>query len=178
MAIDQRRQANRTKGLLAKRQGQRFESLIENACEYYRRTGSADIIKTPEPMKPIKPIGAGRFVAVYTTTAQADFKGTLKGGRSVLFEAKYTSTGRMAQDRVTPEQAEQLEREYRLGAAVFVLCGFELKGTYNIPWPIWSNMRQHYGRKYVTPDDIGEYKVVDSQGIPLFLASYLTQKKE
>lgn len=160
---------NHTRGQLSKLRGQRFESLIEAACDYYRRRGEADIIKTPEPMKPIKSLGAGRFVAVYTSTAQADFKGTLKGGRSILFEAKYTATGKMQQDRVTPEQAEQLEQEYKLGAVVFVLCAFEGNGVYNIPWSVWRDMSQCYGRKYITQRDVAECRVSEYGGIIRFL---------
>lgn len=55
----------------------------------------------------------GHFVAVYVKKAQADFKGFLRGGLAVNFEAKHTDTPRMEQDRVTPEQADRLERAFR-----------------------------------------------------------------
>ena len=59
-------------------------------------------------MRPIKDMGGGKFLAVYTKAAQADYKGLLAGGRAINFEAKHTDTGRMEQSRVTEDQAERL----------------------------------------------------------------------
>jgi len=97
----------------------------------------ADIEKTPEPMQPTKDLGNGHFIAHYTGTAQADYKGFLMGGRAVNFEAKYTDTGRMAQDRVTEDQADRLERAHRYGAHAFVLCSFGAVAFYRVPWEVW-----------------------------------------
>ena len=130
--------------------GADFEELIGAACEYYRGRGVADIEKTPEEMKPIKNMGSGRFVAVYVKKAQADFKGFLRGGLAVNFEAKHTSTPRMEQDRVTPEQADRLERAFRYGAAAFVVCSFSGKDFFRVPWEVWRNMKARYGHKYIT----------------------------
>ena len=115
----------RYQGKVSKAQGDFFEKLIEAGCDYYRLKGIADIEKTPEPMQPIKDLGDGKFIAHYTKTAQADFKGFLQGGRAVNFEAKYTDTGRMSQDRVTEDQAERLERAYQYGAWAFVLYNLD-----------------------------------------------------
>lgn len=162
----------KTMGAVSKWQGQRFEQQIEAACDYYRRIGAADIQKTPEPMKPVKPLGQGKFVAVYTTKAQADFKGTLKGGRSILIEAKTTSTGKMEQSRVTPEQQEQLEREWRMGADTYVLCHFCGKGAYRIPWSAWRKMKELFGRKYITPGDVADFRIPVKNGILDFLGAF------
>lgn len=162
--------AYQVRGSLSRVQGERFEQQIEIACEIYRRSGRADIQKTPEPVKPLRPMGDGRFLAVYTTKAQADFKGTLRGGRSILFEAKSTSTERMEQKRVTVQQSEQLERAYQLGAEVFVLCQFCGNGVYRIPWSFWREMKERVGRKYITAADVKEYKIeVCGSGLLAFL---------
>ena len=76
-------------------QGAFFEQMINGACDFYRSRQIADIEKTPEPMRPIKDLGGGKFIAHYTKAAQADFKGFLFGGQTVMFEAKHTDTGRM-----------------------------------------------------------------------------------
>mgnify|MGYP000975878020 CR=1 FL=1 len=56
-------------GARSRAEGAGFESIIDNACAYYRSIGLADIEKTPEPMRPIgSPDRAGRFLACYTTT--------------------------------------------------------------------------------------------------------------
>ena len=103
----------RRQNQLNRHRGAQFEDLIRAACDYYRGRGVADIEKTPEEMKPIKNMGKGHFVAVYVKKAQADFRGFLRGGLAVNFEAKHTDTPRMEQDRVTPEQADRLERAFR-----------------------------------------------------------------
>ena len=91
-------------------QGAFFEQMINRACDFYRIRQIADIEKTPEPMQPTKDLGGGKFIAHYTSTAQADYKGFLFGGRAVNFEAKYTDVEKMTQDRVTVDQTEALER--------------------------------------------------------------------
>ena len=90
-------------GKIARECGKQFEGRIDAALEYYAIKGFADIEKTPEPMKPIKDLGNGRFIACYEKKAQPDYKGTLKGGRSIMFEAKFTATERMEQSRVLEE---------------------------------------------------------------------------
>ena len=97
MAKDPKRQLL---GKIARQKGQYFEQRLDGSFDYYRDRGYAVIEKTPEPMKVIKPEGSGRFLACYTKKAQVDYKGTLKGGRTILIEAKFTSTDRLTQDRV------------------------------------------------------------------------------
>lgn len=160
----------RFQGKLNKAQGAMFEQLIEAGCNYYRQHGIADIEKTPEPMQPIKDLGGGKFIAHYTSTAQADFKGFLMGGVAVNFEAKYTDTGKMAQDRVTEDQAERLERAHQYGAHAFVLCSFGAIGFYRVPWTVWRDLKAHFGHKYITPQEAERFKVrIGGPGVLLFL---------
>ena len=68
----------RQQGRRAKYAGERFENMISAACNYYRSQNIADIEKTPEPMRPLKPYGdrrRGQYVAVFTKKAQNDYKG-------------------------------------------------------------------------------------------------------
>jgi len=140
--------------------GQIFEEIIEAACRYYRQAGVAEIEKTPEAMKPLgRSNGKGQFLACYTKKAQPDFKGTLAGGCSVVFDAKTTSTGRIQQSVVTDEQAGDLERHSRLGAVCFIFVSFDFQHYYRIPWEVWREMKSRYGRKYLKPEDIHEYEI-------------------
>ena len=66
-------------GSISRANGLHFEEIIDAGCNYYRVKGAADIEKTPEPMRPIKDMGGGKFLAVYTKAAQADYKGLLAG---------------------------------------------------------------------------------------------------
>lgn len=139
--------------------GAAFEKLIEASCEVYKSRGIAYIEKTPEPMRPIS--GAdrqGKFTAIYTSSAQPDYKGTLSGGMAVVFEAKHTDSDTMKQDRVTPAQADALRTHYALGALCFVLISIKDR-CFAIPWTVWDNMKKVYGRKYITASDVKEYEV-------------------
>lgn len=67
---------------------------------------------------------------MFEKPAQPDYKGTLQGGRAVVFEAKHTSTGQMEQSRVTEAQAKRMEHHQELGALCFVVAGFGSEEVY------------------------------------------------
>lgn len=162
---------NSYKGARSRKMGLAFENLITASCDYYRSIKMADIEKTPEPMRPVSGGDkGGRFIAVYTEQAQPDFKGTLKGGRSVNFEAKYTDTDKMSQYRVSPTQAVRLGRMSDMGGVAFVLCSFGARDFFRVPWAVWNNMKETFGRKYVTAKDLEPFRVkVGKTGVLLFL---------
>lgn len=150
---------NRIGGRKARTNGENFEALIERACNGYQVAGAAFIEKTPEPMRPLKPTKAGQFLACYTKQAQPDFKGTIKNGRAVVFEAKHTASGRIEQSRVTPEQSAALDIHCELGALCFVLVSFNLDTFYRVPWTVWSNMENVYGKKSMNAKDLEPYRI-------------------
>ena len=157
-------------GMRNRAQGKLFEQRIDAALVHYDYLGLASVEKTPEPMRPIKRLTEGRFVAVFEKPAQPDYKGTLKGGRAVVFEAKHTSTGQMEQSRVTADQAKRLDRHQALGALCFVVAGFGQEDVFRVPWEVWRDMKAAFGRKYVTPKDLEEYRVcLGSSGVLLLL---------
>lgn len=157
-------------GAVSRAQGAQFEKSIAGACDLYREKGMADIEKTPEPMRPIKSLGEGRFVAIFEKQAQPDYKGTLAGGQAVVFEAKSTATDRITQDRVTEDQAERLTRCVKLGGMAFVLCQFASGQVYKLPWDVWANMREQFGVRYITEESAALYRCrLTAGGEPLFL---------
>lgn len=153
---DPRRQIQ---GSLAHARGKNFESRLDASFAYYADRGFAIVEKTPEPMRPAKSLGNGKFIAFFEKKAQPDYKGIIKGGRMVMFEAKFTATERLEQSRVKREQSDYLDRHQRLGARCFVLAGFLSGEVYRIPWPIWSAMKENFGRKYVIEADLDKYRV-------------------
>lgn len=95
---------------------------------------------------------------------------TLQGGRAVVFEAKHTNTGQMEQSRVTEAQAKRLEHHQELGALCFVVAGFGAEEVFRVPWKVWRDMKAAFGRKYVTPKDLEEYRVrLGRSGVLLLL---------
>ncbi|WMI81580.1 Holliday junction resolvase RecU [Anaerotignum sp. MB30-C6] len=148
-------------------QGHLFESAIVAACNTYRDTGRAEINKTPEPFRVLSKSKYGIFTGRFTAHAQPDFQGTLTDGRSIVFEAKTTSSDRMKRDVLTAEQQDALERHTNLGAVAAVCICIDDKFFF-IPWTIWRDMKEHYGRKYITANDVEEYRV-KFNGTVLFL---------
>lgn len=164
-------QNRRAMGYLNRARGEAFEEQIKTACEYYRYVNAADIEKTPEPMKVLEPIGKGRYVCCFEKKAQPDFRGTLKGGRAIMFDAKYTSTGKMHQREITEEQAKKLTVNQALGGISFVLVSFgPREGVYRIPWKAWQQMKDGLGRAYFTPAEATDYKIqIGRTGALMFL---------
>jgi len=146
-------------GAVNRAQGKHFEDYIDLALRYYDQRGEAAIEKTPEPMRPTKDLGNGKFIAYYEKQAQPDYKGVLKGGRAVIFEAKYTSAEKMEQSRVTREQSDTLDHYEAMGAVCFVVAAFDRRGYYRIPWETWRRMKELYGRKYIKPEDVDGFRL-------------------
>lgn len=158
------------RGKQARLAGSYFESMISGSCDYYLDRGLAKIEKTPEPMKPLGPKNyKGQFLACYTKQAQPDYKGTLKGGRAVVFEAKHTDDDRIEFNRLTKEQRDDLEHHHKLGAVAFVLVSMSLTECFRVPWAVWRDMAATYGRKYMTRDELKPYKVPVVAGFVKFL---------
>lgn len=158
------------RGKRARVAGNYFEAMISGTCDYYRSKGLAEIKKTPEPMKPLGPKNRkGQFLACYTKQAQPDYGGTLKGGRSIYFEAKHTDDERIEFGRLTKEQRDDLEHHHKLGAIAFVLVSMGMTECFRVPWPVWRDMASIYGRKYMTRDELQAYKVPVVAGFVKFL---------
>ena len=108
--------ARRYQNTVNNAQGHFFEDAIKAGCAYYSARGRAEIDKTPEPFRVMEKLGGGIFKGRFTAPAQPDFQGTLAGGRSIVFEAKHTTTDRLKRDVLTGEQQDTLERHAASGA--------------------------------------------------------------
>lgn len=139
-------------------QGQCFEREILAGCRMYEQHKIAVIDKTPEPFRVTKKHQNGLFTGRFNTPAQPDFQGTLKGGQSIVFEAKKTSKDRITRNVLTDTQMEVLEKHNRLGALCGVCVGIQ-DSFFFIPWNVWRDMKEMYGRQYLKPEDIEEYRV-------------------
>lgn len=139
----------------ARNAGTTFEDIISDSCEYYEEKGIAKIEKTPEPMRTLRSLGRGRYEAVYTKQAQPDYKGTLCGGKAVVFEAKHTDTDRIKRSVISDEQEKCLNAYEQMGAECFVLVSFFFVKFYRIPWYIFRDMKDYFGRKHIKYTDWG-----------------------
>lgn len=144
--------------------GKNFERFVEMGCDYYRQEGLADISKFPEPFRVTELMARGRFKGQFIGKANPDFEGTLKGGKSICFECKYTNNKSIRQAVVTEKQGEILDAKYKLGGIVGVCCGIGDRHFF-VPWSIWANMEIHFGKKSASAEDLKDYEVPFRQGI-------------
>lgn len=144
--------------------GKNFESFISVACDYYRDMGLADIVKVDEPFMVLELYDRGKFKGQFTKKANPDFEGTLKGGQSICFEAKYTSQRRMSKSVISDKQEEVLNYKSALGAVVGVCVGIGQRYFF-VPWEVWANMEEIYGKKSVSADDLAKFKVKFRYGV-------------
>ena len=137
-----------------------------NGEGYPDPTASTALARVQHSQKGLrKPDRQGRFLACYTKAGQPDFKGTLTGGRAVVFEAKHTDSDKIDQSRLTPEQVESLTLHHKLGAAAFIMVSVGLENFYRVPWEVWRDMKQIYGRKHMKLEDLEPYRVQYIAGI-------------
>lgn len=158
MQYDQKKARRQWQNSVNNAQGHHFEGYIKAACTHYNITERAEIDKTPEPFRVSKKHKDGTFTGRFTALAQPDFQGTVRGGRSICFEAKYTTTDRMKRSVLTDKQMETLEYHEKLGAIAAVCIGIQDKFFF-IPWEIWRDMKKHYGRQYVKAEEVETYRV-------------------
>lgn len=167
LTVDKEKAKQRYQNMVNNAQGHFFEGYIKAGCAYYSDRGRADVDKTPEPFRVLSKSRDGVFKGRFTARAQPDFQGTLDGGRSIVFEAKYTTTDRMKRDVLTREQQDALERHARRGAVAAVCAGIG-NDFFFVPWSVWRDMKEHFGRKYVTAADLEPWRV-RFNGAVLFL---------
>lgn len=165
-------------GYQSRAAGEFFESQIEGSLHWHFDRGLLKATKTPEPMKPIRPMGKkGQFLSHYDKKAQVDFCGTMVGGRSVRFEAKQTSTDRFERKRLTKEQMDDLRDHQKLGALSFVLLCFGHDHFYRVPWKVWDEMKAIYGHQYVTEKDVQQFRIPYTSGVIKILHGILDVNK-
>ena len=139
-----------------RRAGSSSESILESMFEYQFKLGNMYIQKNNEPMKCIKNIGHGKFIAIYTGKSQPDFKGTIKGGRCIVIETKHTSTDRISMSCIDSSKNDEKMYLYNyesMGALCFIAIIFDNANPCMIPFHHFVSMKEIYGRKYMTRDE-------------------------
>lgn len=159
-------------GRRANAAGGMFEKILDAACGHYREKGIAVIEKTPEPMRPLKPYGdrgRGQYIACFEKRAQPDYKGVLRNGKAVIFEAKHTDKDRIQESVITETQRQNLDDFEKMGAQCFVMVSMGFQEFYRVPWRIFGDMKSRYGRKYMNAEDLGQFRLKQDGGILLIL---------
>lgn len=158
MAYDEKKAKQQWRNKVNNAQGHIFEQCIKTACLIYAELGRAQVEKIPEPFMVTHKGTGGIFSGRFTALAQPDFQGTMAGGQSVVFEAKYTTTDRLRREVLTKEQMDALDRHWKMGASAAVCAGIQDQYFF-VPWKVWDGMKERFGRKYVTARDLEPYRV-------------------
>jgi penicillin-binding protein-related factor A (putative recombinase) len=113
--------------------GRWYQRLVTAACRLYDAQERAYIAEIPTPMG----IAKGGEAAFFKAKAITDYFSTLKGGRSVAFDAK-GSLDDVYRAGIPDHQLRVMERVHRLGGISGVLIGFPVEETIRswwVPWP-------------------------------------------
>lgn len=142
-----------------KANGAIFEQIISSSCNYYLDEEIAFIEKTPEPFRITSKSQNGVVSGFYAKAGQPDYKGILFGGMGVMFEAKHTDTPQIKQSAVTENQAKNLDIYHKFGALCFVLVSMGFESFYRVPWEVWKHMKELFGHKSMSLEELAPYEV-------------------
>ena len=156
-------------GRRSKASGETFERWLTNACEFYLREGWAHIEKTPEPFHITGKDTNGVVRGYYEKKGQPDYKGILCDGTGIMFEAKHTDSNRINQSVVTDKQWESLDIYERFGAHCYVMVSMGLMKFYRVPWGIWKQMKELFGHKFMTEQELKPYQLQEKHCTILIL---------
>jgi recombination protein U len=151
----------RMTGRRSKAAGETFERWLSDACEFYLRNGWAHIEKTPEPFHITGKDKNGVIRGYYEKKGQLDYKGILCDGSGIMFEAKHTDSDRIRQGVITDKQWESLDIYESFGAHCYVMVSIGLSGFYRVPWNIWKQMKDKFGHKYMTEEELKPFKLAE-----------------
>lgn len=167
-------------GRRSRESGEFFEGMMIAASGFYEDCGLAAVDKTPEPMHIIQAHdrARGRFIACFSKKAQPDFKGVLADGTMILFDAKHTDKPKISRDVITVEQERCFERYRKLGAICFVVVSLGFEKFYRVPWQIFRDMKERFGRKYMDETDLEPYQIKYNNGIVKYLEGIELKERE
>lgn len=141
--------------------GKVLEKNIIQANAYYEHSKLAVITQMPTPVDITKVIA--NKVTGFLTRSTVDFYGTLKGGRSIYFDAKETNEPRFAvanNTKLHEHQIEYLRKQHLMSSLCFLIVDFTAeREAYLIPWPVvakYLEEAQTGGRKSIPLQDCRE----------------------
>jgi len=152
-----------------KASGEIFEKWISDACTFYLKQSIAHIEKTPEPFHITGKERNGTVRGYYEKKGQPDFKGILCDGTGIMFEAKHTEQGKILQSVVSDTQWRNLDIYESFGAHCYVMVSMGLRRFYRVPWSIWKRMKELFGHKHMTADELEPYRLQEKNCTILFL---------
>ncbi|TPE70647.1 Holliday junction resolvase RecU [Halalkalibacterium halodurans] len=143
------------------KRGMALEQGIIHTNSTYRAQGIAIVDKIPTPWRVYYDKRSNRSQATPLEKSTVDFSGTIRGGRSIHFEAKSTQNKTsFPLKNVSDHQVDYLSYVHCLGAISFFIIEFEtLNERYLVPIDFivacWERMKQG-GRKSIAINELRE----------------------
>ncbi len=129
--------------------GRGLEELVQAQNAFYAARGIANIQKISTPWKVIRQ--GNRIVSAFPEgKSTLDFRGTVRGGIPVSFDAKESEDERgLPLKHIQPHQVEYIRTALPLGEVSFLLCCVKPLGAYYVAngadvvrrWDLWQKTR-------------------------------------
>ena len=135
--------------------GRAWEKTLEMFHRRYESTRLAVVVRTPPPVRILRAVKPGQFLAVYEKQGPPDYI-LIADGVAVMAEAKHTASKRWPLANVHAHQAERLDGWLREGGASVVLLHHSSSGSsWVLMWdrlaPLWREWRDAKRRGTTRP---------------------------
>jgi recombination protein U len=116
--------------------GMGFEYALEHTNRMYEAMELAVVNKRPTPVRIQQKIAGGKITGYLEKPSTVDFDGTLRGGRSIVYEAKECrDPNRFPLSNIEEHQVDYLRKCHELGGISFILIEFTTyRAIYLIPY--------------------------------------------
>ena len=159
----ERRSRSQQSAAAAAASGNDLEGWLDDQHEAARALRLADLEHQNPAVRVLRHLDAARFEGQWRARSGPDYRGTLRGGRSVTVEAKNAGRDRLKlvddgsphYDGVKQHQADALNRALALGGVALLVVRFrrraqgrDVETTYAVPWDAVCGMAS------IGPDDV------------------------
>jgi penicillin-binding protein-related factor A (putative recombinase) len=135
-------------GARAKAGGDAFEDRLKHQHDAYRLLRTIYVVPVPQPVRRIRTLGKGQFVACYEGEGPPDYMGILDEV-PVVFDAKSTASTTWGYGLLKEHQAVDLDDAEFANGFGFILLSM-VGAVWVIPWkvlgPMWWAWRRNPGR--------------------------------
>ncbi len=155
---------NQLRGAKAQQAGEGWEAWLARQHQVARQRGIARIRKVSPWVKILKKLGMGRFMVAFTGDNGCDYLGPLRGGRTLVAEAKASDDPRLGRSAFDQHQLDDLDAAAALGALALALVQLRVDGRlrrFAAPWPL--NWRERGNGAGVGLEELGPWEIREGE---------------
>lgn len=163
--------ARKRAGKAATEAGAALEKLLDEHHAWAARLGLVEVRRVSPHVRNLGPGKVpGSFSGVYDSPGGCDRRGTLRGGRGLLVEAKSTAAENLAWSEFTEAERLDLGAAHRLGALCLVAWERrDIGALFVVPWDLipWKVTR---AGKSVSAEALAGWRVAEAPYLRRFVA--------